>query len=120
VITRTRKQSGQPTVRIRQIAQALKSLGGRARVGDIYKEYARLYPERTTTTTWQAGLRNAMQRYNPDSSQYQTGNAHLFESPVPGEWALKPDDDQFSDNARDQAITNIAEAIVQIGAEANG
>jgi hypothetical protein len=60
-----------------------------------------------------------MQRHNPDSPQHTSGNAHLFESPAAGVWALRSDADQLGDDAPDQAMTSAAKAVAQIGAEAN-
>jgi hypothetical protein len=102
--THMKPTTRQPTARIKKIVETLNSLGGCARIREIFQEHKRLFPEATSTATWEAGLRNALQRHNPDSSQYQKGNPHLFGSPARGVWALRSSALQLRDEAADLEI----------------
>lgn len=73
-----------------EISDALRHLGGEARLNEIY-EYVQEHTSRTLSSTWTATIRGIIERYSSDSTAYG-GGEDLYYSGMgvgSGIWGLR-------------------------------
>ena len=86
----TNKVSGKETTILDRVVSALESLGGVAKLKDIYDEYKKFSPYEKTSKTYRDGIRREIELNSPDSKAFN--NEDIFRSLYgkgKGVWYLK-------------------------------